>query len=136
MRTFSNAPRFEARPDGTIYARAGVQTNCGGIAGILVRIQVNPAGSVVFTPSGDSPPVDEQYGSPVRGVNVPREYRNAVYRGAREALAYRGLTIGVTFELIEALVHEVDARESKFFMAGCTAMAGWLDLQFPSTDAT
>jgi hypothetical protein len=126
---FSNAPRFEQLSDGTYYARAGVQTNCGGIAGIHVRIQPIAADTIACSVSDDTGEHDSGYGTAVPGSAMHAEYRDAVFAGAREAFDNSGCTIGVSFQLIDALVHAVDANSSKFKLAGSAAMIGWLRLQ-------
>jgi hypothetical protein len=127
LQTFSNAPRFEVLADGTIYARAGVQTNCGGIAGIHVRIMPNPSGEVAFTAAEGPHPHDKGWVA-VPGAAVPAPYREAISSGARQALEQHGATVGVSFELLDALVHPVDANAAKFCYAGWSAMHGWLEL--------
>jgi hypothetical protein len=129
-KTFSNAARFEVLADGTIYARAGVQTNCGGIAGIHVRIMPNPSGEVAFTAAEGGHPHDGGYGLAVPGWVVPAPYREAIYSGARQALDEHGASVGVSFELLDAFVHPVDANTAKFRQAGWSAMHGWLELYF------
>jgi hypothetical protein len=128
LKTFSNTPGFEMLADGTICARAGVQTNCGGIAGIHVRITPNPSGAVAFTAAEDSPPHEHGFGVTVPGAAVPTPFRDAIYSGARQALEECGATLGVSSELLDALVHPVDANAAKFRQAGWSAMHGWLEL--------
>lgn len=127
MRTFGSAPRFELRADGTLYARAGAQTNCAGIAGIHARITPAPAPGIVFLVAAGADPHDDGYGPAVPASAVPAAYREAVFRGAREAYEQSGAQIGVCFELLDALVHVVDARERQFAAAGATALRGWLE---------
>jgi hypothetical protein len=128
LKTFSNAPRFEVLADGTIYVRAGVQTNCGGIAGIHVRIMLNQTGEVAFTAAKCDHPHADGYGVAVPGGAIPAPYREAIYSGARQALEEHGASLGVSFELLDALVHPVDAKIAKFHQAGWSAMHGWLQL--------
>lgn len=129
MRTFSNAPRFEHLADGTYYARAGTQTNCGGIAGIHVRIHPIAAPTIVCSVSDHTGEHDAGYGCAVPGSAMHAEYRDAVFAGAREALESTGCAVGVAFQLIDALVHTVDASPSMFKLAGSEAVIGWLRLQ-------
>ena len=124
---FSDAPRLEVLADGTFYARAGVQTNCAGVAGAHVRITPGTCGGITFRPAGGAPGA-ESYGPAVPGAAVPAALRDALFRGAREIFETRAPGVGLCFELIDALVHPVDANESRFFAAGVTAMEGWLDL--------
>ena len=114
--------------DGTIYARAGTKTTCGGIAGIHVRITPSESGITEFTATEGEGWEGDEYGSEVPGSVVPEPYREAVYAGARQALEDLRPGLAVRFELIDALVHLVDARTSRFRTAGCTAMTGWLEL--------
>ena len=76
MKTFSDAARFEVLSDGTVYARAGVQTNCGGIAGIHVRILLNPSGVVTFVAATVDKPHEDGYGGTVPGGAVPAPCRD------------------------------------------------------------
>ena len=124
LRTFSNAPRFEVLPDGTLYARAGVQTNCGGIAGIHVRITPTPSDELICLACEGAASDDL---SAMPGQVVPAEYRDAVCSGARMAFDARAVNVGVRFELIDALVHPIDANESKFKIAGITVLSGWFE---------
>ena len=134
MPYFSDAPRFEQLPDGTYYARAGVQTNCGGIAGIHVRISPAPAGQLELSVSAHDGEHDDGFGFAVPGAAVPPVFRNAILQGAREAFEREGPQLGASLELIDALVHMIDARESKFWLAGYTAMESWLRRQAESDD--
>jgi hypothetical protein len=114
--------------DGTIYARAGVQTNCGGIAGVHVRIMPDPSGEVAFAAAEGGHPHENGYGVAVPGSAVPAPFREAIYSGARQALEQHGAAVGVSFVLLDALVHPVDANATKFRYAGWSAMHGWLEL--------
>ena len=127
MRNFSYAPRFEVLADGTLYARAGVQTNSAGVAGVHVRITPDTSGEITFRLAGEAP-TEGGYGVAVPGTAVPAAFRDALFQGAREAFEAHAPGVGVCFELIDALVHPVDANESKFVAAGVTAVEGWLDL--------
>ncbi len=93
-----------------------------------MRIMSNPSGEVVFTTAGADHGHADGDGSTVPGGAVPAPYQEAIFSGARQALVERGASLGVTFELLEALVHPVDARMSKFREAGFSAMRGWLEL--------
>lgn len=129
VHTFGDFPRFEQLADGTYYARAGVQTNCGGIAGIHVRIHPIAADTIACSVSDNTGEHDSGYGKAVPGSAMHDEYRDAVFEGAREACESAGCNIGVSFQLIDALVHMVDANPSMFKLAGTVAMIGWLRLQ-------
>lgn len=48
--SFGLKKRFELEEDGTIVARAGTQSNCGGIAEIRVRITPITKARVEFFP--------------------------------------------------------------------------------------
>jgi hypothetical protein len=124
---FGDAPRFEVLADGTFYARAGVQTNSAGVAGVHVRITPDTSGRLTFRLVAGAP-TGGSYGVAVPGRAVPPAFRDALFRGAREAFGAHAPGLGVCFELIDALVHPVDANESKFAAAGVTAMEGWLKL--------
>lgn len=127
MTHFGEQPRFELLGDGTVIARAGTQTNCGGIAKIHARLSADDSGVLTFVVAGpiDAPIVYD--GSHVPGSSVPREYREAAERGVRQAFEERHPPYGVRFELIEALVHAVDANERKFERAGHGALLGWIE---------
>jgi hypothetical protein len=58
---------------------------------------------------------------------MPAVFRVAVFRGAQEAYKESGLSEGIQFTLIEALVHPVDASERKFIEVGKTAVACWIN---------
>jgi hypothetical protein len=123
---FGQAPRFEFRPDGTIVARAGTQMNCAGIA--LLHILISPNARGVFTCGPDYDPAWEgdRSGSEVPGRAIPEEYRQAAFKGAQDAFNAFETGAGAHFELLDALVHVVDAREVMFREAGYRAMEGWL----------
>ena len=128
---FSDAPRFELLDDGTIYSMAGTQRNCAGMAGIHVLITETSTGTLTFGPEPDTTVIGERPGRAVVGSQLAEELRDATFRGVRGAIEGTSLTIGVHFEILDALVHEVDARASKFREAGWGAMKGWLDLRYP-----
>jgi hypothetical protein len=86
-------------------------------------------------PVGDRPN-EHSHGSVVPGSAVPAPYREAIYSGAREALEKHGARLGVSFELLDALVHPVDANAAKFRHAGRSAMQGWLELGRPVLDVS
>lgn len=127
---FGQRPRFEALPDGTIFARAGTQMNCAGIAGIHVRITKLPSTGLICLPR--VAPGDERsnYGYEVPGAELEPVFRTAVFRGATRAWEEYGPPGGAQFELLDALVHEVDANERRFLEAGSSAMRGWLEQNF------
>jgi hypothetical protein len=130
---FGQAPRFEILADGTVVARAGTQTNCGGIAKVHARITANSSGVLTVGPGFDNTWTDDRYGATVPGCAIPEEYRHAAFNGAQSAFGRCGAGVGVHFELIDALVHAIDARESKFNQAAFLAMKGWLDAHFPGS---
>jgi hypothetical protein len=123
---FGQAPRFKVRSDGTIVARAGTQMNCGGIALLHIRISPNTLGVLTFGPEFDPAWESDRYGPQVPGNAIPEVYRQAAFEGAVDAFKAFGTGSGAHFELLDALVHEVDAREVKFREAGYHAMEGWL----------
>ena len=125
--TFSDAARLEVLADGTFYVRAGVQTNCAGLAGAHVRVTLAARGGITFRPAVGAPG-GEGYGPAVPGTDVPAAFRDALFRGARQIYEARAPGLCLCLELIDAMVHPVDANESKFFEAGVMAMEGWLEL--------
>jgi hypothetical protein len=74
--------------------------------------------------SPGSAPYDD---AAVPGKAVPAVYRDAVFDGAQMAFDTRPVDIGVRFELINALVHPVDANPGKFKMAGATVLNSWFE---------
>ena len=127
MSTFGYAARFEVLADGTLYARAGVQTNSAGVAGAHIQVTPDTSGQLTFRLAAGAPD-EESYGVAVPGSAVPAAFRDALFRGAREAFEAHAPGLGVCFELLDALIHPVDANESRFAAAGVTAMEGWLEL--------
>jgi hypothetical protein len=127
LKNFSGHSQFNLLADGTIVSRNGVQTNCGGIAKVHVRITLNSAKGITFQISNQNGEHYEGYGIAVPGAAVPVYFRKAVFKGAQEAFEQSNLDIGVCFELLDAFVHMVDARESRFQVAGWVAMTGWLE---------
>lgn len=117
---------FGFLPDGTILARNGTQANCGGIAKIHVRISLNSAKGITFRASDHDGEHDEGYGMAVPGAYVPVEFREAVFKGAQDVFEESTRNSGVCFELLDAFVHMVDARESRFEAAGKIAVREWL----------
>lgn len=57
---------------------------------------------------------------------MPAVYRAAVFRGAQKAYEESGLSQGIQFVLIDALVHPVDANERRFMEVGNSAITGWI----------
>lgn len=118
---------FGFLPDGSIKARYGTQTNCGGIAIIHVRISLNSEKGIIFQASNHEGEHDDGYGWAVPGAAVPVQFREAVFKGAQNIFEESNVNTGICFELLDAFVHMVDARESKFELAGNIAMRGWLE---------
>jgi hypothetical protein len=127
LEKFGSHSQFKLLTDGTIVSRNGVQTNCGGIAKIHVRITLNPAKGIAFRVADHDGEHDEGYGIAVPGAAVPLYFREAVFKGAQQAFEESNMDIGVCFELLDAFVHMVDARELRFQVAGWVAMTGWLE---------
>ncbi len=119
--------------DGTVVARAGTQTNSGGIAKVHAKITANPGGVLTVGPEFDNTWTDDRYGATVPGRAIPEAYRHAAFNGAQSAFDRCSAGVGVHFELIDALVHAIDARASKFNQAAFLAMKGWLDVYFPGS---
>jgi hypothetical protein len=128
---FETLPRFEVLPDGTVYARAGTQRNCGGIAGIHARIERTADQQFVGLPEEEADPQKIE-GGVIPARQVPRRLREAVLRGAKRSWEQAGMREGVKFELIDALVHLTDATEMMFLVAGTLAMAEWIRLNVTS----
>jgi hypothetical protein len=126
MSGFGDLPRFEWMEDGTVCARCGTQTNCAGIAETRVRIAADAAPGLTLAPScgGED---QNRIGRHVPDEDVPQRLREAVFSGARDEYHARGLSTGLRFELLEALVHPVDANKRMFYLAARQALAGWLD---------
>ena len=123
---FGQKPRFEIVDDGTIIARAGTQTNSGGIAAIHVRINSKNTSGISLSAFGGKDWKGGEYGPHVPGANMPPLLRNAVYEGARSAYEYSALKSGLEFELIDAFVHIVDGNQRMFHAAGEEAILGWV----------
>ena len=125
MTHFGARPRFEMFADGSIVVRAGTQTNCGGIAEARVFIVEHGGdGLECVVARGQATPAMR---GAISATSVPSEYREAMFAGARDAYARRAVTFGICVELLEALVHPVDANERRFREAGASAVDGWLD---------
>jgi len=122
---FGAARRFELEEDGTIVARAGTQSNCGGIAAIRVRITPITKAGIEFFPLEEECN-GEEYDLIVPATAMPAVYRAAVFRGAQEAYEESGLSEGIQFVLIDALVHAVDGNERKFMEVGKSAVINWM----------
>lgn len=129
MKSFSNGSQFKLLADGTIRARAGVQSNCAGIAVIHARITLNTTKEILIRVSGREGEHDSGFGFAVPASAIPAVFREAVFEGAKQAFHDSETNFGIVFELLDALVHEIDARESKFKLAGYSAVKGWLELQ-------
>jgi hypothetical protein len=119
--------KFKFLDDGSVYARAGTQTNCGGIAGVHARIAPAETGVLTFSASYDPEWRGGGYGPEVPGAAMPEHCREATFEGAREAYRAFGVSVGLHFELLDADVHVVDANARKFREAGWVAMMGWLE---------
>jgi hypothetical protein len=115
--------------DGTILARAGTQTNCGGLAVIGVNITENEMGILRFFTSDFECEHEDGYGMKVAGAKVPVYFREYIFAGAKEAFVELVIKKGIDFELVNALVHQIDARESKFQIAGRLAVTFWFENQ-------
>lgn len=124
---------FTIRADETMIVRAGKQTNCGGIAQIHIRIVDNLSGVFTFEPDIAVICPGDPYGERVRGCAVPKEFRKGIFKAAHFAFEYWNQEIGIHFELIDALVHIVDARVHRFEEAGFFAMKGWIEKNLPGS---
>lgn len=122
--TFKSKKRFELEEDGTVVARVGTQSNCGGVAVIRARITpVTKTGIEFFLLEEECN--GEEFDLIVPATAMPAVYRVAIFRGARKAYEESGLSEGIQFGLIDALVHPVDANEQKFMEVGKLAIIGW-----------
>ncbi|MBW4456303.1 MAG: hypothetical protein KME55_28400 [Nostoc indistinguendum CM1-VF10] len=121
---FRAKKRFELEEDGTIVVRAGTQTNCGGIAAIRVRITPITKPGIEFFPLEEECNGEEY--DMVPATAMPAVYRAAVFRGAQKAYEESGLSEGIQFVLIDALVHGIDAREGRFMEVGESAIINWI----------
>lgn len=119
--------KFVLQEDGTVYVRTGVQTNCGGIAAINVKITPAATKSISFKISECEGEHEDSYGFKVPASAVPAEFREAVFEGARIAFDETNPEMGIDFELLSALVHMVDAREIQFKKAGYYAVLCWFE---------
>ena len=130
MKSFNGASRFKLLEDGTVSVRAGVQTNCGGIAAIRVKITPLISKEILFEVSerggGEH---QDGYGVDVPASSIPAVFRDAVFEGAKQAFEEGGFEVGINFELMSATVHLVDASERRFRQAGHRAVRGWLESQ-------
>jgi hypothetical protein len=129
MQYWEQKPRFEIKDDGTIVSRMGTQTNCGGIASIRARLARTSGTGITFCATQKPDWEGGKFGALVPGSAMPSSMREAVFEGAQAAYQRLGLNEGFLFELIEALVHPVDARDSKFRLAGEQAFTRWLEQQ-------
>ncbi len=118
---------FAMADDGTITARAGSQLNCAGIARIRARITGGDRPGIRLLASEAADWEGGEYGSHVPGSAMPSFCREAVYEGAKGAYAESGLAGGIEIELIDALVHPVDANRRVFRAAGAAAVLGWIE---------
>lgn len=127
MKFSGHGARFTMFDDGTVRVRAGVQTNCAGFAAIRVKIAPHRTPEILFRVSAHEGEHDHGFGPAVPGAAVPSMFREAVFKGAKQAFDDNESKIGLVFELLDAMVHEVDASESKFELAGYAAVEGWLE---------
>jgi len=95
---------------------------------VHVRITPNDSTQVTFSVVEGLWIDDGTNDGAVPGSCVPAVYRDAVFAGAKAAYDGARIETGIAFVLIDALVHPVDARETKFKEAGWTALRGWLEL--------
>ena len=65
----------------------------------------------------------------VAGAKVPVYFRDYIFAGAKEAFEELENKKGIDFELVNALVHPIDAREIKFQIAGRLAVTFWFENQ-------
>ena len=129
---FASKPHFEILPDGTFYARHGVQTNCAGIAAVHLRIELNSSGCLTIQMSDSTASTYDSYAA-VPGSAVPKNLTDAFFRGVQIAFDEHANGIGASVELIDALVHPVDANPGEFTVVGITAMNRWLELRAPES---
>jgi len=121
--TFGTKPRFEVLADDTVVSRVGTQLNCGGIAQVHLRITRSKLAVFEFS-LADSPAEASSASDTVPAIEVPTDLRGAIEEGAREA--WNGSGVGLHVELLDALVHPVDANCQMFRIAGREAVLGWL----------
>ena len=131
MVQFNTKRKFKILENGLICASAGTQTNCGGIAAILVRLEKTKSKELVFAVSQDGD--WDGNASHVPGSKLCKTFRDAIFDGAKQATIELKLEHGFKLTLVEALVHPMDARESKFREAGFRAVTGWLKQESQNT---
>lgn len=127
MIPFDTVDRFKILDNGLLYSSAGVQTNCGGIAAILAKIEKVDFEGVEFIAAGNefwSGDIDSDRDVP--GLMMREIYRNAVFDGAKRIFDENKITSGHRFVLVEAMMHSVDSRVTRFREAGMRVVDGWL----------
>ncbi|WLQ16698.1 hypothetical protein O5O45_12295 [Hahella aquimaris] len=124
--TFDANQRFKQLDEGLLYASAGVQTNCSGIAAILVRICSIDSLTLEYKAVTEPKLDDSEALGLFSGEQTPKAYVEAVFDGAREMFRAAQINGGYRVELVQTLIHPVDARVIKFREAGMRAARGWL----------
>lgn len=125
---FSMKQRFKILEDGTIYASAGVQTNCAGVAGVHFRISLCETQGLQFIPCDDPSWDGDEYGKSVPGIRVPPDLIAATQKGCEQAYQESGLASGIIVEFLDAFVHVVDARATKFKEAALRCVKEWIQM--------
>lgn len=115
--------------DGNVYVRFGTQTNCGGLVVIVVKITENDSDEIRFFTTDFECEHEDRYGMLVAGAKVPVYFRESIFAGAKESFENSKMKKGIDFELVNAMVHQIDANERKFFGAGRIALDFWFENQ-------
>ncbi len=123
---------FELAEDGTILAKYGTQTNCGGIAQIQVSIEYTNNSKIEFL-SSQAKIESQDNDNIVAGYDMPEYLKSAIFFGAEDIYLKNTSSKGIKFTLIKALVHPIDANKLVFMYAGKIALAAWYQLQLDST---
>ncbi|HRH42273.1 MAG TPA: hypothetical protein PKY82_11660 [Pyrinomonadaceae bacterium] len=95
----------------------------------MVKITENKGGELRFFTSDFECEHEDGYGMKVSGAKVPVYFGEYIFAGAKEAFVELEIKKGIDFELVNALVHQIDARENKFQIAGRLAVTFWFENQ-------
>jgi hypothetical protein len=128
MIPFDTVNRFKILDDGLLYSSAGVQTNCGGIAAIIAKIERIDSECMEFIAVDNenwNGNIDSD--GDVPGLRMREIYRNSVFDGAKYIFDKNGIYCGYRFVLVEAMMHPIDSMLTKFREAGMRLVDGWIN---------
>ena len=124
MIKFNTENRFAVLERDIYCVSVGTQTNCGGIAAIVGRMQLcNGPIRCSLDSQGYLSSDCEKFGD-----EIPIKYQSAVFDGVKRMFSERNISEGFSFFLVGLLIHAVDSNIQMNQIAGRYFVKSWLGL--------